>query len=43
MCSTFAGVDRAGCFTLIVLLLLCGCLCIVSHPHCAVIDNNFML
>ena len=30
------GEVRAGCFTLIVFLLLCGCLCSVSLPHGAV-------
>ena len=27
---------RAGCFTLIVFLLLRGCYCSVSLPHCAI-------
>ena len=36
MCSTFAGEDIAGCFSLIVLLLLCGCL-ILAVPYLIII------
>ena len=31
-----AGEERAGCFTLIVSLMSCGCLCSLSLPHGAV-------
>ena len=35
VCNHLAGEGRAGCFTLIVFLLPCGCWCSVSLPHIA--------
>ena len=31
-----SSAERAGCFTLIVFLLSCGCQCFVSLPRCAI-------
>ena len=33
--SSFAIRERAGCFTLIVVLMSCQCWCSVVLPHCA--------
>ena len=33
---SLAEKERTGCFTLFVLLLLCGCNCFMSLPHGAV-------
>ena len=36
ICNHLAGLEIAGCFSFIVLLIACGCYCSLPFPHMAV-------